>query len=65
MVLLKLMGLEQQAGLFNVRCADPPSSLYSAATTLLAIGDEPVALALDANSTEPAMAARVRDEPRL
>jgi len=61
-LLLKLMRPEQQAGLVNVRCAHPSSSLYSAAMTLLVIRNEPVALVLDADSTEPTMAARVRNE---
>jgi hypothetical protein len=62
MLLLKLMEPEQQAALVEFRCAHPTSSLYAAAKTLLEIRNEPVALVLDADSTEPMMAARVRDE---
>ena len=62
MLLLKLTEPEQQAGLIKFRCAHPSSSLYSAAKTLLQIRNEPVALVLDANSTEPTMEARARDE---
>ncbi len=62
MLLLKLMGPEQQAGLVDFRCAHPTSSLYAAAKTLLEVRNEPVALVLDADSTEPTMATRVRDE---
>ena len=61
-LLLKLMEPEQQAELVTFRCAHPTSSLYAAAKTLLEIRNEPVALVLDADSTEPRMAARVRDE---
>jgi hypothetical protein len=62
LLLLKLMGPEQQAGWVDVRCAHPTSSLYSAAKTLLEIRNEPVALVLDADSTEPTRASRVHDE---
>jgi hypothetical protein len=62
MLLLKLLEPEQQAGLVEFRCAHPASSLYAAAKTLLEIRNEPVALVLDADSTEPIMAARVHDE---
>ena len=62
MLLLKLMKSEQEAGLVDFRCAQPASSLYSAAKTLLEIRNEPVALILDADSTEPMMAARVHDD---
>ncbi len=62
MLLRKLMAPEQGAGLVNVRSAHPASSLYSAAKTLLQVRGEPVAIVLDADSTEPAMAARARDE---
>ncbi len=62
MLLVNLMEPEQQAGLVEFRCAHPTSSLYAAAKTLLEIRNEAVALVLDADSTEPTMAARVRDE---
>jgi hypothetical protein len=62
MLLLKLMKSEQEAGLVDFRCAHPTSSLYSAAKTLLEIRNEPVAVVLDADSTEPMMAARVYEE---
>jgi hypothetical protein len=62
MLLSKLMGPEQGAGLVVFRCAHPTSSLYSAAKTLLVIRREPVAIVLDADSTEPGAAAQVREE---
>ncbi len=62
MLLATLIEHEQLAGLVEVRCSYPTSSLHSAAKTLLQIRYEPVALVLDADSTEPKMAARVRDE---
>jgi len=62
MLLLKLLGPEQQARLVEFRCAHPTSSLYAAVKTLLEIRNEPVAIVLDADSTEPSTVARVRDE---
>jgi hypothetical protein len=61
-LLLKLMDPELQAGLVEFRCAYPSSSLYSAAKTLRQFRREPVAIVLDAGSTEPKMADHIRDE---
>jgi hypothetical protein len=60
-LLAKLLNAEREAGLIEIRAADPLSSLYSAARTLLAVRGEPVALLLDADSTYPEAAARRRD----
>lgn len=56
-----LMEQEQQQGLVELRCAYPSSSLYSSARTILMIRNEPVAVVLDANSTEPEMESRAHD----
>ena len=62
LLLKTLMAPEQRSGLVVIRCVPIPSSLYASAKTLLQVRNEPVALVLDANSTEPMMAARARDE---
>ena len=62
MLLLRLMRPEQEAESVEFRCAHPASSLYSAAKTLLVIRKQPVAIVLDADSTEPQMADRAKDE---
>jgi hypothetical protein len=59
-LLAKLLNSEQEAGLIEIRAAAPSSSLYSAARTLLAVRGEPVALLLDADSTDPEAVARRR-----
>jgi hypothetical protein len=59
-MLAKLLNAEQQAGQIEIRAARPSSSLYSAARTLLALRGEPVALLLDADSTDPQSATRRR-----
>ena len=56
----RLLGAEQESGLIEIRAAEPSSSLYSAARTLLAVRGEPVALLLDADSTNPDAVARRR-----
>ena len=53
LLLSKTLREEQAAGLIEIRTAGPPSSLYAAARTLLAVRFEPVALVLDAGSTDP------------
>jgi len=60
MMLARLLSAEQEAGLIEIRAAGPSSSLYSAARTLLAVRGEPVALLLDADSTDPEAVARRR-----
>jgi hypothetical protein len=57
-MLAKLLSVEQNAGLIEIRATEPLSSLYSAARTLLAVRGEPVALLLDADSTVPEAVAR-------
>jgi hypothetical protein len=59
-MLTKLLSAAREAGLIEIRAAAPSSSLYSAARTLLAVRDEPVALLLDADSTDPEAVARRR-----
>jgi hypothetical protein len=59
-LLVKVLEEEHQAGLIEFRCATPPSSLYAAARTLLAVRNEPVAVVLDADSTDPEAADRRR-----
>jgi hypothetical protein len=53
MLLLKTLQEEQAVGLVDIRAAGPASCLYAAARTLLAVRCEPVALVLDADSTDP------------
>ena len=62
MLLLKILEPENTAGLVKFRFAQPMSSLYSAAKTLLEVRNEPVAVVLDADSTVHSMADRVRQE---
>jgi hypothetical protein len=57
-VLAKLLSAEQEAGLIEISASAPSSSLYSTARTLLAVRGEPVALLLDADSTNPEAVAR-------
>lgn len=57
-MLAKLLNAEQEAGLIEIRATGPSSSLYSAARTLLAVRGEPVALLLDADSTDPEAVSR-------
>jgi hypothetical protein len=59
-LLAKLLHGEQQAGCLSVRFIAPSSSLYAGARTLLAVRHEPVAVVLDADSTNPAAANRRR-----
>ena len=59
-LLVKLLYEEQSVGLIALRCAAPTSSLYSTARTLLVVRNEPVALILDADSTDPEAADRRR-----
>jgi hypothetical protein len=62
MLLLKLMADEQNAGLIELRAVAPPSSsLFGAARTFLGIKNEPVAVVLDAKSTDQDAADRVRE----
>jgi hypothetical protein len=51
-VLLTLLAEEQDGGLVELRVSAPSSSLYGAARTLLGIRSEPVAVVLDAESTD-------------
>ena len=60
LLLSKTLREEQAAGLIEIRTAGPPSSLYAAARTLLAVRFEPVALVLDAGSTDPEAGRRQR-----
>lgn len=60
MLLLMTLQEEQAAGLVEIRTAGPASSLYAAARTLLAVRCEPVALLLDADSTDPEAERRRR-----
>jgi hypothetical protein len=57
-LLAKTLSREAEAGLVEVRASGTPSSLYAAARTLLAVRNEPVALVLDADSTDPEAARR-------
>jgi hypothetical protein len=58
--LLKTLREEQANGSVEIRASGPSSSLYAAARTLLAVRSEPVALVLDANSTDPEAEGRRR-----
>ena len=60
MLLLWTLQEEQAAGLVEIRASGPSSSLYAAARTLLAVRYEPVALVLDAGSTDPEAERRRR-----
>jgi hypothetical protein len=62
LLLLKLMEPEQNAGVVEFRAAYPSSSLYSAAKTLREFRREPVAVVLDAGSTDSRIADRIRGE---
>jgi len=57
-LLVKTLREEQEAGFVEIRASVPRSSLYAAARTLLAVRCEPVALVLDAGSTDPEAARR-------
>jgi hypothetical protein len=57
-LLSKLLHHEQESGLVEIRASAMPPSLYAAARILLAVRNEPVALVLDANSTDPETARR-------
>jgi hypothetical protein len=59
-LLARILEAEHRAGAVESRRAAPPSSLYSAARTLLAVRNEPVAVLLDAGSTAPEAADRRR-----
>jgi hypothetical protein len=59
-LLVKVLREEQQAGSVEIRSTAPPSSLYAAARTLLVVRNEPVAVVLGADSTDPEAAARRR-----
>jgi hypothetical protein len=59
-LLLKLLLQEQAAGSVEVWASRPMSSLYARARTLLTVRSEPVALVLDADSTDPEAARRRR-----
>jgi hypothetical protein len=59
-LLVKVLQEEQQASSVEIRCSTPPSSLYAAARTLLVVRNEPVAVMLDADSTDPEAANRRR-----
>jgi hypothetical protein len=61
MLLLKLLNDEQNAGLIELRASAPSSSLYGAARTFLGIKNEPVAVVLDAKSTDEDAVERVRE----
>jgi hypothetical protein len=61
-LLVKTLNEEQANGSVEIRASGPLSSLYAAARTLLAVRFEPVALVLDAGSTDPEAERRRRDE---
>jgi len=61
-LLARLLKPEIGDGQINLRVSRQTSALYASAKTLVAIKNEPVALVLNADSTEPAMADRVRDD---
>lgn len=61
-LLAKALHREQAGGLVEIRASGTSSSLFAAARTLLAVRNEPVALVLDADSTDPAAARRRRQD---
>jgi hypothetical protein len=61
-LLAELLHGEQEAGFVHVQFIAFSSSLYASARTLLAVRDEPVAVVLNADSTNPAAAGRRRQE---
>lgn len=61
MLLLKVLGDEQRNGVIELRASAPLSSLYGSAKTFLGVKNEPVAILLDANSTDAQVVDRLRE----
>ncbi len=61
MLLGQVFSEEQNAGLVEVRTSYPLSSLYGTAKTLLGVRNEPVAIILDANTTDSSVANDLRE----
>jgi hypothetical protein len=58
----RLLGSERDAGLLRLQSSPVLSSLYASAKTLIVVRQQPVALVLDAKSTEPSMADRAWED---
>ena len=61
-LIAQLVQGEQEAGDLKIHCDHPRSSLLASGKTLLVIGQQSVALVLDADSTNPEVAERTRHD---